>query len=103
MILTEPTIKLLTKRRPKDLIVAGAFVIASVEGKKVFYLSITMMICDFVALENGLIQAGKLGVESSEREREMEEEKENTAAKRQRDNTVTEIINQWPGASCTKS
>lgn len=45
----------------------------------------------------------ELGVESSEREREMEEEKENTAAKRQRDNTVTEIINQWPGASCTKS
>lgn len=38
-----------------------------------------------VALENGSIQAGELGVESSGREREMEEEKENTAAKRQRD------------------
>lgn len=48
---------------------------------------------DLVALQNGLIQAGKLEVEVSKREREMKEEKENTAAKRQRYNTITEIIN----------
>ena len=57
---------------------------------------------NLVALEDGLIQAGELGVEASKREREMEEE-ENTAAKRQRYNTMTEIINQSPGASCTHS
>lgn len=48
---------------------------------------------DLVALKNGLIQAGKLGEEASKREREMEEEKENTAAKRQRYSTMTVIIN----------
>jgi len=48
---------------------------------------------DLVALEDGLIQAGELGVESSKREREVEEEEENSAAKRQRYNTMTEIIN----------
>lgn len=50
---------------------------------------------DLVILEDGLIQAGELGVGSSkrEREREVEEEEENSAAKRQRYNTMTEIIN----------
>lgn len=46
-----------------------------------------------VALEDGLIQAGELGVEAGKREREIEEEEENTASKRQRYNTMTEIIN----------
>lgn len=48
---------------------------------------------NLVLLEDELIQAGELGVEASKREREMEEEEENTAAKRQRYNTMTEIIN----------
>lgn len=48
---------------------------------------------DLVAPEDGLIQAGELGVESSKREREVEEEEENSAVKRQRYNTMTEIIN----------
>ncbi len=47
---------------------------------------------DLVGLEDGLIQAGELGVESSKREREVEEEEENSAAKRQRYNTMTEIL-----------
>ncbi len=48
---------------------------------------------DLVALEDGLIQAGKLGVESSKREREVKKEEENSAAKQQQYNTMTEIIN----------
>ncbi len=48
---------------------------------------------DLVALEDGLIQAGELGVESCKRETKVEEEEENSAAKRQRYNTMTEIIN----------
>ncbi len=47
---------------------------------------------DLVALEDGLIQAGELGVESSKKGREVEEE-ENSSAKQQRYNTTTEIIN----------
>ncbi len=37
---------------------------------------------NLVALEDELIQAGELGVESSKGEREVEEEEENSAAKR---------------------
>ncbi len=48
---------------------------------------------DLVALKDGLIQAGELGVEFSKRKREVEGEEENSAAKRQRYNTMTEIIN----------
>ncbi len=48
---------------------------------------------NLVSLEDGFIQAGELGVESSKRERKVEEE-ENSTAKRQRYNTMTEIINQ---------
>ena len=47
---------------------------------------------ELVELEDGLLQAGELGVESSKRERELEEEEEETAVKRQRYNTMTEII-----------
>ena len=46
---------------------------------------------ELVELEDGLLQAGELGVESSKREKELEEE-EKTAVKRQRYNTMTEII-----------
>ena len=48
---------------------------------------------NLVSLEDGFIQAGELGVESSKGEGKVEEE-ENSTAKRQRYNTMTEIINQ---------
>lgn len=45
---------------------------------------------ELVKLEDGLLQAGELGVESSKRERELEEEEEEPAVKRQRYNTMTD-------------
>lgn len=48
---------------------------------------------DLVALEDRLIQAGELEVESSKRERKVEKEEENSTAKQQRYNIKIEIIN----------
>lgn len=45
-----------------------------------------------VELEDGLIQVGELGVISSEREREIDEDEEENAARRQRTMAVIEII-----------
>lgn len=55
----------------RDLIVAGVSEINSVE-RNVINLSITMKM---VALENGMIQAEQLGVETSERERKWRKKK----------------------------
>lgn len=56
---------------PQDLIVAGASEINWVKGK-VINLSITIKM---VALENRMIQAEQLGVETSEREQKWRKKK----------------------------
>ena len=48
---------------------------------------------NLVVLEDGLIQARELKVISSKKEKKVEEEEKSSAAKRQRYNTITEIIN----------